>query len=154
MTYSNQLSNRLRETILNGTRVANTNYKEELKGLDWKIAMNKVGSLNTIALLAQHIHYYIEGVKNALLDGQLTIKDIYSYDFVPLQSQKEWVDFLNRFWENTETLAQLIEVIPEKQLKEKFIKKQYGDYSQNINILIEHSYYHLGQIVLIKKLIS
>ena len=58
-----EIAKRFREVILNGTWVANTNYKHQLTGLDWKIATAKFQSLNTIAILAQHIHYYINGVK-------------------------------------------------------------------------------------------
>ncbi len=70
-TYA--IAKRLREIILNGTWVANTNYKQQLTGLNWKIAIAPINSLNTIALLAQHIHYYISGVKNVFKGGSLDI---------------------------------------------------------------------------------
>ncbi|MEZ4782420.1 MAG: DUF1572 domain-containing protein, partial [Flavobacteriaceae bacterium] len=63
MNKSEQLANRLREVILNGTWIANTNFKKQLESLDWKIATKKFQSLNTISVLAQHIHYYIDGIK-------------------------------------------------------------------------------------------
>ena len=56
------LANRFREIILNGTWVANTNYKDQLENLDWKIAVSKIDSLNAIALLAQHVHYFVNGI--------------------------------------------------------------------------------------------
>lgn len=34
-----QLVLRLREVFLNGTWIANTNYKDQLENLDWKIAV-------------------------------------------------------------------------------------------------------------------
>lgn len=34
-----------------------------------------------------------------------------------------------------------------------FVKQEYGTYLRNIEAQIEHSYYHLGQISLIKKMI-
>jgi len=54
-----KLANRFREVILNGTWIANTNYKDQLNNLDWKIATTKIHTLNTISILAQHIHYYM-----------------------------------------------------------------------------------------------
>ena len=42
MTKSEQLANRLREVILNGTWIANTNFKDQLENLDWKIATKKL----------------------------------------------------------------------------------------------------------------
>ena len=41
----------------------------------------------------------------------------------------------------------------EEDLNIDFVDEKYGTYSRNINGILEHSYYHLGQIVLIKKLV-
>jgi len=49
--------------------------------------------------------------------------------------------------------ADAIEGLEEKRLEQPFIEERYGSYLRNIEGVIEHSYYHLGQIVLIKKLI-
>ena len=150
MTKSEQLANRLREVILNGTWIANTNFKNQLESLDWKIAIKKYQSLNTISDLAQHIHYYIDGITNVFTIGKLEISDKYSFDFPSINSQTEWEKFQNKFWSATEKLAQLIEEMSDEQLNEKFVDEKYGNYIRNIDGMIEHSYYHLGQIVLIK----
>ncbi len=59
MKSTQEIAGRFREIIFNGTWVANTNYTHQLADLEWKTATKKVGSLNTIAILAQHIHQYI-----------------------------------------------------------------------------------------------
>lgn len=41
-----------------------------------------------------------------------------------------------------------------EKLNLPFVNEKYGTYLRNIDGLIEHSYYHLGQITLIKKLIK
>jgi len=146
-----QLSNRLKEIILDGTWIANTNFKNQLENLNWKTATTKFQSLNTISILAQHIHYYICGLKNVYENDTLEIRDSFSFDFPPIESQNEWVAFLSKFWEDTENLANLILQIPEEKLHQSFVDKKYGTHQRNINGLIEHCYYHLGQIVLIKK---
>ncbi len=149
-----QLANRFREVILNGTWVANTNYKAQLQNLDWKMATVKFQNFNTIAILAQHIHYYIVGVKNVFLGGDLEIRDAYSFDFPAIESQEQWENFLAKFWTDSEEFAQLIEKMPIETLTEDFVDEKYGTYLRNIDGMIEHSYYHLGQIVLIKKAVS
>lgn len=153
MENTYQLAKRFREIILNGTWVANTNYKDQLDNLNWDIAITKFTSLNSIAVLAQHIHYYISGVKNVFKGGSLGIKDKYSFDFPPIQSQNEWENFLSKFWNDAEEFALLIEQMPEEKLQQIFIEEKYGTYQRNIDGMIEHSYYHLGQIVLIKKIL-
>jgi len=153
MKKTAQLANRFREIILNGTWIANTNYKDQLENLDWEISTSKFDSLNTISVLAQHVHYYINGVQNVLNGGNLEIRDKYSFDFPAINSQKEWEEFLTKFWKDAEDLAKLIEQLPVEKLNQSFVDDKYGTYQRNIDGIIEHSYYHLGQIVLIKKII-
>ena len=154
MKSTSEIANRFREVILNGTWIANTNFKDQLENLDWKIAISPVQNLNTIAALAQHIHYYIDGINTVFKGGNLDIKDKFSFDFPPVQSQEEWNIFLTQFWNAAEEFASLVEQIPDEKLDESFVDIKYGSYKRNIEAMIEHSYYHLGQIVLIKKLLT
>ena len=149
-----KLANRFREVILNGTWIANTNFKNELSKINWKIAIKKRENLNSIAALAQHIHYYIKGIKNVFLGGRLEISDKYSFDFPEIQSEEEWLNFLVEFWKDSEELALLIETMEETKLNAYFVDEKYGSYYRNIDAMIEHSYYHLGQIVLINKILN
>ena len=152
MKNTQQLANRFREVLLNGRWVANTNYKDQLENLPLQLAQTKVGDLNTIAILAQHVHYYIKGVSNVFKGGALEIKDAYSFNFPPMTSETEWKSFLDNFFKDAEEFATLVEKLPENILKDNFTDKKYGTYQRNIDGMIEHCYYHLGQIVLIKKL--
>jgi len=153
MKSTTEIANRFREVILNGTWIANTNFKDQLENLDWKIAVSPVQNLNTIAVLAQHIHYYINGINQVFNGGTLDIKDKFSFDFPPIQSQEQWNTFLNKFWTDAEHFASLVEQMPDEKLDEGFVDVKYGTYKRNIEAMIEHSYYHLGQTVLIKKLL-
>lgn len=154
MNESIAIANRFREILLNGMWVANTNYKHQLISLDYQTAVKTFDSLNSIAILAQHIHYYINGMLNVFKGGSLDIKDKYSFDFPAMESQKQWDDFLIRFWSDSEEFANLIEQMPEEKLKDVFTDEKYGTYQRNIDAMIEHSYYHLGQIVLLKKILQ
>ena len=149
-----EIANRFRETILNGTWIANTNYKHQLENLDWKIAVTSVKNLNTISILAQHIHYYINGINNVFKGGPLDIKDKFSFDFPPITSQEDWQTFLDKFWNAAEEFASFTEQMPDEKLDHVFVDEKYGTYKRNIEAMIEHSYYHLGQIVLIKKFLT
>lgn len=154
MKNAQGIADRFKEIILNGTWVANTNYKHQLSNLDWKIATSQIKDLNTIAILAQHINYYIDGINNVFKGGTLDIKDQYSFDFPAINSQIEWENFLDKFWANAEKFIFFIEQMPDKKLDEIFVDEKYGTYRRNIEAMIEHSYYHLGQIVLLRKILS
>ncbi|KPE51676.1 hypothetical protein [Chryseobacterium indologenes] len=154
MNQTSQLAKRFREVLLDGLWISNTNYKHQLSDVTWEQAVTKVGSLNTIAMLTFHIHYYIAGVKNVLEGGELEIKDQFSFDLPPIESQKQWEELLNKLWTDSERFAVLVEQIPDDKIDEVFVDEKYGTYRRNIDGMIEHAYYHLGQITLIRKLLS
>ncbi|WP_113663205.1 DUF1572 domain-containing protein [Pedobacter nanyangensis] len=153
MESTKEIAKRFAEVILNGTWIANTNYKHQLDHLDWQTATAQVGNLNTIAALAQHVHYYIHGINQVFKGGTLDIKDQYSFDFPPITSQLEWEAFLSAFWYDAQEFAAWVDKMPKAQLSDVFVDEKYSTYNRNIQAMIEHSYYHLGQIVLIKKLL-
>jgi uncharacterized damage-inducible protein DinB len=153
MENSSQIANRFREVLLNGKWIANTNFKDQLSGLNWKQATTKIGSLNTIAALTFHINYYIAGVLNVFEGGGLEIRDKYSFDLPEIRSKEEWEKLVNDLLSNSEKFADHLERMSDEKLEETFVDEKYGAYRRNMEGIIEHSYYHLGQISLIKKMI-
>lgn len=149
-----QLAKRFREVLLDGLWIANTNFKDELSDVTWKQAVEKVGSLNTIAMLTFHIDYYIAGIINVLEGGTLEIRDQFSFDLPPVTSHEQWETLLNKLWTDSEKFAALLEQMPDSKMDEVFVDEKYGTYQRNIDGMIEHAYYHLGQITLIKKLLK
>ncbi|MCS3530035.1 DUF1572 domain-containing protein [Chryseobacterium sp. JUb7] len=153
MSSTSQLAKRFREVLLDGLWIANTNFKDQLKDITWKKASTKVGSLNTIAMLTFHIDYYIAGLMNVFEGGDLEIRDQFSFDLPSIESQEEWEGLLNKLWSDSEKFAHLLEQMPDSKMSEVFVDEKYGTYLRNIDGMIEHAYYHLGQITLIKKLL-
>ena len=148
-----KIAKRFREIILNGDWVVSTNYKDQLSDLTWKQATTKIGTLNTIADLTFHINYYIAGILNVFEGGSLDIRDKYSFNLTPIKSQEDWKKLLDKMWNDAEKFADIVELMPNQKLEEVFVDKKYGSYRRNIDAMIEHSYYHLGQIALIKKML-
>ncbi len=153
MESTKQLADRFREILLNGDWVVATNFKDQLSDISWQQATTKIGKFNTIAALTFHIDYYIAGILNVFEGGSLDIKDKYSFDFKPIESKEDWKKLLDKLWQDAEKFAILLAQMPDKKMEEVFADKKYGTYHRNINALIEHSYYHLGQITLIKKML-
>jgi uncharacterized damage-inducible protein DinB len=154
MKTNSTIANRFREVMLNGTWIANTNFKDQLSDVSFKLANYKIENLNTIGVLAQHIHYYIAGINNVFEGGTLDIRDKYSFDFPPIASQKDWEYILSTLWNDAEKFANFVEQLPENKLIEHFVEEKFGTYQRNIDGMIEHCYYHLGQITLLKKMIT
>jgi hypothetical protein len=148
------IADRLREVLLNGKWIANTNFKEQILNVTWQEAIQKVGDLNTIAALTYHINYYLAGILYALENGKLEIHDRLSFNMPPITSEAEWKNLVNHFLNNATLFADRVEKMDDQMLDEPFVGEKYGTYLRNIEGVIEHSYYHLGQISLIKKLIN
>ncbi len=129
------------------------NLKENLADVTWQQATTKVYSLNTIATLLYRMNYYVSAVLNVLQGQPLNASDKYSFDDPLILSQQEWEKLLNKTWTDAENFATLLEQLPESKLEETFSDEKYGNYYRNIHGIIEHCHYHLGQIVLIKKML-
>jgi hypothetical protein len=85
--------------------------------------------------------------------GTLDIRDKYSFEYSPITNEEEWQELIIKFCKDSEDFIESIENFKETKLALAFIDKKYGDYLRNINGIIEHAYYHFGQIVILKKLI-
>lgn len=154
MTRNLTIANRLREVLLDGKWIANTNYKEQVSSTNWKEAIQKVADLNTIAALTYHINYYLEGLLAAFEHGKLDISDKYSFDLPEIVSEQQWKTLVSRFLANAERFVDTVAKMDDQLFDQAFMEERYGTYLRNMEGVIEHSYYHLGQIVLIRKMIS
>lgn len=153
MSRCSDISSRLRELFLDGRWIANTNYQEQLLSINWQQATQKIGDLNTIALLTYHINYYLGGLLSAFDTGRLEIRDKYSFEMPPIESEADWDRLVGEFLNNAKLFSDRIATMGDSILDQPFIEEKYGNYLRNIEGVIEHSYYHLGQISLIKKMV-
>ena len=152
MNLPAQIAKNLRDVYFGGNWTA-VNLKNVLLDLSWQHATAKVNSFNTIAVLVYHMNYYVSAVLKVLQGELLNASDKYSFDCPSILSQQDWENLLEKTWTEAENFASLIEQIPESKLLEDFSDNKYGNYYRNIAGVIEHCHYHLGQIVLIKKLL-
>ena len=152
MNITPQIAKRLRDVYF-GKNWTSLNLKDSLAGVTWLQATTKLHEFNTIATLVFHLSYYVSAVTKVLEGEALNAKDAYSFDHQPIQSEADWEEMLAKVWADAECFAALIEKLPDEKLGEDFSDSKYGSYYRNLNGIIEHIHYHLGQIVLIKKLL-
>ena len=153
MNVSQQIAKHLRDVHFGGNWTA-VNLNDTLKDINWQQAITKVHGLNTIATLVFHSNYYIGVALKVLQGGALEGKDEESFKHPTIQSQLDWEDMLTRVRSDVEAFAKQIEQLPESKLAELFADEKYGTYFRNLEGIVEHTHYHLGQIVLIKKIIQ
>ena len=153
MSLQFHIAKHLRDVYFGGNSTA-VNYKDTLAGVSWQKAVQKVHDFNTIATLVFHTNYYIAAVLKVLDGEELNAKDAYSFDHPPVENEEDWQQMLDKTWNEAHTFAKKIEALPEGIFWEVFSDEKYGNYFRNLTGIIEHLHYHLGQIILIKKLIN
>jgi hypothetical protein len=152
MQLATQIAKHFRDVYFGGNWTS-VSLKDALADLSWQQATTRTYSLNTIAALVYHVNYYVSVVSKVLLGEPLHASDKYSFDMPPIQSEGDWQQLLNKLWTDAERFVALIEQLPDNKLEEIFEDKKYGTYYRNLHGIIEHTHYHLGQMVMIKKML-
>ncbi len=152
MNLTTQIAKHFKDLHFGGNWTS-VNLKDSLADVSWQQATTQVYTFNTIATLVYHTNYYVSAVLKVLQGEPLNAKDKYSFELSPILSQEDWENLLNKTWTDAETFTSLVEQLPDNKLDQIFCDEKYGNYYRNIHGIIEHTHYHLGQIVLIKKIL-
>jgi uncharacterized damage-inducible protein DinB len=153
MTIVHQIAKHFREVYFGGNWTS-VNLKDTLADINWQDATTKVYNLNSIASLVFHINYYVAPVLKVLQGEPLVASDKFSFGIAAITSENDWQKLLKRIFKEAELLASQIEKLDEAILFENFTDAKYGSYYKNLHGIIEHTYYHLGQISLIQKILK
>jgi len=152
MSLTKQIAQQFKQLHSGGNWTA-VNLTTTLADVDWQTATTKLHDLHTIATLVFHINYYVKAVMKVLQKEPINAHDKFSFDCPPIKSQEDWDQLRDKALSDAAQFANLIEQLPEHMVWEIFVVEKYGNYYRNLIGVIEHTHYHLGQIVLIKKLI-
>jgi len=153
MTTTAQIAKHFREVHTGGNWTW-VNLKDTLEGINWQQATTKVHSFNTIATLVFHINYYTSVVLKVLNGAPLDASDKFSFDLPPITCEEDWQQLKDKTFSEAEQFATRLEALPDDTLWQDFFEGKYGNYFRNMLGIIEHTHYHLGQITLLKKLVT
>ena len=153
MTISKQIAKQLHDVYFGGNWSA-SNLKDTLQDVTYNQATTTIHNLNSIISLVYHINYYVIAVTQVLNKKPLTAKDAYSFNHPAITSQIEWDAFVENTFNEAKEFISHIEQLPDAVLNTIFADEKYGTYYRNLTGIIEHAHYHLGQIVIIKKMIQ
>lgn len=152
-SISKQLAKNLRDVHFGGNWTF-VNLKDTLKDIDRNKAIFKECDHPSILALVYHIHYFVKTINTVLEENRLEGNDKLSFDHPEIGSDEEWEKFLRKVWLAATKCARLIESFPDSRLNDDFIDRKYGTYYRNMAGIIEHTHYHLGQIVILKSRIN
>ncbi|THH40033.1 DinB family protein [Neolewinella litorea] len=152
MQYTSALAHHVR-TAFAGDNWTSVGFREKLADLTWQQATTRLGDHNSIAALVYHVGYYYTGMISVLRGGALEIPDKFSFDHPAITDEEDWRKLVNDTYAHVATFADLVEALPDERLADTFTDEKYGTVWRNLLGVLEHTYYHLGQISLLKKLI-
>ena len=145
------IAKHFREVIFGGNWTC-SNLKDQLKDVTRDEAVEVVGSFNSILTLVCHCHYYVKIQMKVMNGAPLEASDKDSFATPQINTEAEWQQWLSDVYEEAEAYADAVEKMSEEKLLETFADEKYGNWYRNLHGLIEHTHYHLGQIVMVKKL--
>lgn len=151
MTLSQQLAKHIRGVYTGGNWTA-VNLKDTLADVSFEQATHRIEGIHSILSLTFHIGYFVAGTNNVLRGGPLEIRDKYSFDHPTVKNEKAWRAFVEQTLAEGEAFADLVERLSPEVLLQDFTDAKYGTYQSNMLGTIEHNHYHLGQIVVLKKM--
>lgn len=111
------------------------------------------GSPNTIASLVNHLWYWNTIILLRMKGENPVIPDVNGFDVGELKSEEAWRSLVDKAYKSFVELSQAIRNFPPEKLPDPTSNGQ-STISRNLYGIVEHAYYHLGQIVILKHLVQ
>ena len=142
------------QEVYEGNNWTDVSIITAIKNLTWQQAQQKTSaSPNTIASLLHHLCYWNGIIMQRLKGSNPSIPEINGFNVGELQSENDWQKLKERTHESFIQLASLVKHFPEEKLEETYAEGK-SSYYKNFQGIVEHAHYHLGQIVILKNIIT
>ncbi|MFM2385409.1 MAG: hypothetical protein RL660_166 [Bacteroidota bacterium] len=145
MTIAQHLAQHIRQAFIGGSW-ATVSVQKMLEPISLDQAQKVHIGNNSILKIVQHFNYYFPIQLKVLQGGPLTGKDADSWQQTAPKDENEWQYYKQEMLDIAELLAQQVESLSDEQLIQPFADEKYGSIYRNVAGVIEHLYYHLGQI--------
>lgn len=135
-----------------GENWTEVNIKDTLADVDHREAVvETAASHNTIAALIHHLSYYNDVVMQRLSGTNPPIGESNGFDVGTITNEDDWIKLKEQNIQSAHQLAGKIRELSDEKLLDLTVTG-LSTYYKTLHGLIEHAHYHLGQIVLLKKL--
>lgn len=139
--------------VYQGGNWAEVNVTDTLKDVTLAEANTvTAASVNTIATLVNHLTFWNRAMTARLNDIDMDIPETNGYDDPRLTTEADWQRLKDEHIKSAHEFADTVRSITEERLHQPIVPGRSSIY-KNVQGSVEHIHYHLGQIVLLKKLI-
>ncbi len=141
-------------TCFEGNNWTSVTIADTIKDVNWQQAQQRTAaSSNTIASLIHHLCYWNFVLLQRSKGKNPVIPESNGFDVKAFENETDWNELKEETHQSFIKLADAIKNFDEEKLNETYAEGK-SSYYKNFNGIVEHAYYHLGQIVIIKKLIQ
>ena len=139
--------------VFEGNNWTEVSVSGVLSGISFQQANTvTAASKNTIAGLAHHLLYWNNVIMQRMQGEDPSIPDSNGFDVGELTSEEEWQKLVAKLHQSFIDLSNTMRNFPEDRLKD-FTKIGKSTIENNLYGIIEHAYYHLGQMMILKNLL-
>lgn len=136
-----------------GDNWSEIDFKEVLDGVSFTEALSITpASPNSIAAIIYHVTFYSKTILQRLQGNNPKINDANGFDMPEIKTESGWQTLKQLCFEAANDLTTAIKNIPDDKWEEP-IFKYHDTFYKTIAGVTEHAYYHLGQIVILKKVL-
>lgn len=139
--------------VTEGDNWTDVNIADTIKDVSVEEATHRTeASPNTIASLLHHLSYWNRVMIQRINGIKPEIPESNGYDVPILKTDQAWGNLKKDHFASAHELADAIRKVDEARLEEPILP-EYSSVYKNLQGTVEHVHYHLGQIVIIKKLV-
>jgi len=109
------------------------------------------GATNSIAMLVNHLGFYNNIVMERLLGTDPVIDDTNGFN-ISVNSNEDWQRLKASVINSFKALADYVKALPDEKIF-SLTPNGHSTFYKTLHGISEHAHYHLGQIVLLKKMV-
>ena len=152
MNITSQIAQALLE-VTEGGNWTDSNVADTIKDVSVEEATHRTeASPNTIASLIHHLSYWNRVMIQRINGIKVDIPDSNGFDMPVLRTDQDWGNLKKDHFASAKELADVIVTVDATRLEQPILEG-YSSVYKNLQGTVEHIHYHLGQILIVKKLV-
>ncbi|MXV14822.1 DinB family protein [Hufsiella ginkgonis] len=141
--------------VSNGGNWTEVDLAATLQNLDYREASTvTAASPNTIAALVHHLTYWNRVMKQRLAGIDVLVPEINGFDVPAINNDRDWAALAADYFLSARELADAILQADEERLWDPIVPGRPSSVYKSLQGTVEHIHYHLGQLMILKKLIK
>ncbi|HVX25109.1 MAG TPA: DinB family protein [Parafilimonas sp.] len=139
--------------VYDGENWTDVNIANTLSDVTWRQAQQQTAaSKNTIASLLHHLYYWNGVMMERIKGNNPSVPNSNGFNVDVLKDENDWSELKEKTRVSFVQLADAVKNFPAEKLFETSPTGR-SSYYKNFQGMVEHAHYHLGQMVIIKKLL-